>query len=236
VARATRTDRAEARRRYRQTIADEAAGDELDASDVATPSAAIPTAARSQRPAKSAVPTPPAPRPGLTQAIRHAAQPADVRADLRALPTVVLRTKAFWIPAGLSALSGIGFLLFGEAGNVIAVLAFQAFVVPPPLAASFLGGLLAPRAAWAIGGLVGLTSSIVFLVVALLYPETASTGTGTVGSTIAQRQDAILFSLVISPLMGVAVGAFAGFYRRFLRTAGPGQPRSSRPKRAPSRR
>ena len=104
------------------------------------------------------------------------------------------------------------------------------------MAASFLGGLLAPRAAWAIGGLVGLAASLVFTVVAIAYPETSSGTTGTVANTMEQRQNAIVFALFVSPMIGIAVGAFAGFYRRFLRAASPDQPRADRQKRAASRR
>ncbi len=237
MARAKSTDRAEARRRYRQTVAaEEAAFDEgLDAAVAADD---IPAAARAHRqPVRNAPPTPAAVRPSLLSALRGALAPADIGGDLRALPQIVLRTKAFALPAALSVLAGAGFLVTAPSSNIVAVLAFQAFVVPPPMAASFLGGLFAPRAAWAVGGLVGMAAAIVFAVVAVVYPETSSSvAPGTVASTLAQRQDAIVFALVASPTMGVAVGAFAGFYRRFLRSASTNQPRSNRQKRAATRR
>jgi hypothetical protein len=169
-------------------------------------------------------------------ALRTAVQPAPILDDLRAVPMIVLRTKAFIIPVALTVAAGVAILLPGMQDNMIAVLAFQAFLVPPPLAASFLGGLFAPRASWALGGLVGLASAVVFAVVVVLYPETTASG-GAVGSTAAQRQEMIAYALVAAPTMGVAVGAFAGFYRRFLRSAGPGpQPASNRQRRAASRR
>jgi len=236
VARAKRTDRAEARRRYRLTIAaDEAT---LDEADPTTGTAAIAPAARANRPATpraTTAATAATSRPSLPGALRGAVQPAPIMDDLRAVPQIVLRTKTFIVPAGLSLVSGAAFLITGDQANVIATIAFQAFVVPPPMAASFIGGILAPRAGWAIGGLVGLTAALVFAVVAGLYPDTTAAASGT-GGTLAQRQNAILFAFLISPVMGVAVGAFAGFYRRFLRSAGPGQPRSNRQKRASSRR
>jgi len=235
VARAKRTDRAEARRRYRQTVvAEEATFDDDSTSDAA----AVAPAARANRPAaRKPVPAPAPTRPGLITAFRSAIEPAPIMDDLRALPHIVLRTKAFVLPAGLSVASGAMFLLTGPSQNIVGSLLFQAFVVPPPMAASFLGGLFAARAAWAVGGLVGLAAAIVFATVAVLYPESASTASGTVANTMAQRQDAILFSFLTAPMLGIAVGAFAGFYRRFLRTSGAGQqPRSNRQKRAASRR
>jgi hypothetical protein len=235
VARAKRTDRAEARRRYRQTVATEEAT--FDDVDPTTGAAAVAPAARANRAAAKAAPAPAPTRPGLIPAFRSAIQPAPIMDDLRALPQIVFRTKAFVLPAALSVASGAAFLISGSSQNVVGALLFQAFVVPPPMAASFLGGLFAPRAAWAVGGLVGLAASIVFAVVAVLYPESASTAAGTVANTMAQRQEAILFAFLTAPMLGIAIGAFAGFYRRFLRSSGAGQqPRSNRQKRAASRR
>lgn len=233
MARAKRTDRSEARRRYRQTIAAE---DAAFAEGLEPDPDALPAAARPDRPSAPRTPTAAAGRPGLLTTLRTAVQPAPILEDLRALPKLVLRTKAFIVPAALTVAAGVGILLPGMQDNMLAVLAFQAFLVPPPLAASFLGGLLAPRASWAMGGLVGLGSAIVFTVVVLLYPETTAQG-GAVASTAAQRQEMIAYALFASPTMGIAVGAFAGFYRRFLRSASPGQqPTSNRQRRAASRR
>lgn len=238
MARAKSTDRAEARRRYRQTLsAEEAAA--LAEADATVDGSAIPAAARSGRPPapKTAGAAAPAPvRPSLMAALSASFQPAPIKEDLRAVPQIVLRTKAFWAPAALSVVSGAAFLLVGQESNFVTVLAFQAFVYPPPMAVSFLGGLLAPRASWAIGGLVGLVASIVFIAVVFLYPESAAGTTGAIGTATAQRQDAVVFALATSPTIGVAVGAFAGFYRRFLRKSGAGQARSKNQKKAAPRR
>jgi hypothetical protein len=239
VARAKSTDRAEARRRYRQTLtAEEAAA--LDDGDASSDGTAIPAAARANRPPApkaAGTATAAAVRPSLITTLRASLQPAPIKEDLRALPQVVLRTKAFIVPAALSVASGAAFLLVGQESNFITVLGFQAFVYPPPMAVSFLGGLLAPRASWAVGGLLGLVASIVFIVVVLVYPESAAAGgTGAIVSATTQRQDAVLFALVTSPTIGMAVGAFAGFYRRFLRNSGAGQSRSKSQKKAASRR
>lgn len=230
MARAKRTDRAEARRRYRQTsAAEEAEYDDLDEDPTAGPSAA----GADRRPSRPGTPSSaPGARPSIAASFRAAYAPAPIRDDLRALPGIVLRTKAFWVPAGLAVASGVAYLVGGAETGIVGSMALALFLQPPPMAASFLGGILAPRAAWAIGGLVGLTSAIVLTVVVLLYPD-ATTGTGAEGS---QSQDFILFALLVSPTFGVAVGAFAGFYRRFLQSTRPTPPSSNRQRRAATRR
>ncbi len=91
MARAKRTDRAEARRRHRseQALAgvDDAA---LDAPEVEAT-----TPARPAPGATTAV------RPGFATAFREAFRPLDIRADLRALPSLV-RHRALWIPVLLT--------------------------------------------------------------------------------------------------------------------------------------
>jgi hypothetical protein len=219
VARAKRIDRAEARRRYRQTLATESAS-AADADATAASSDATAASRTAKRPpTQSKAAAAPAGRPSLTGALRIAAQPADIRGDIAALPFLALHTRALWVPVVLTFASGIAFVLLGPQKNVVAVLAFQAFVVPPPMAASFLGGILAPRGAWLIGGIVGAVAAIVFAAVALVYPDTSGVTSG-VGEA-SQRQAAVLFGLVVSPALGIAIGAFSGFYRRFLRLSNP---------------
>jgi uncharacterized membrane protein len=231
VARAKRIDRAEARRRYRQTLAaegaDTTAADDTTASDdtSARPAKRAPTP-----PKASGATASPGARPSVTMALRMAAQPADIRADIAALPYLALHTKALWLPLVLTVASGIVFVVLGPQKNMVAVLAFQAFVVPPPMAASFLGGILAPRASWLVGGIIGVAASVAFAAVALVYPDSSGV-TGAVGEA-SQRQAAVFFGFVVSPGLGIAIGAFAGFYRRFLRFSNPaGQQRSSKSSR-----
>jgi uncharacterized membrane protein len=231
VARAKRIDRAEARRRYRQTLAVESADTTIADETTASAGTAARPAKRGPTPSKATGSTASAgARPSLTAALRIAAQPADIRGDIAALPFLALHTKALWVPVLLTVASGIVFVVLGPQKNMIAVLAFQAFVVPPPMAASFLGGILAPRGSWLVGGIIGLAASIAFAAVALVYPDTSGVA-GAVGEA-SQRQAAVLFGFVVSPGLGIAIGAFAGFYRRFLRLSNPtGQQRSSKSSR-----
>ncbi|HSG87104.1 MAG TPA: hypothetical protein VLA23_12275 [Candidatus Limnocylindrales bacterium] len=203
MARAKRTDRADARRRHRMEAAARAeSGEPIE-----------PPPARSDRTASGPAPTD---RPSVVGAFRAAARLADVRADIAFLPSLVIRTKAIWVPSALVIAAGALFLTPDLGQNIVFVLAFQAFVVPPPLAASFLAGLLAPRAAWLAGGVVGLISAGTFAVVAVLYE-----GSVDAAITADQLRDTVLFGFAVAPLFGIGAGAFAGFYRRFLRFGQP---------------
>jgi hypothetical protein len=108
------------------------------------------------------------------------------------------------------------FFLSGSSLTNPGGIAFNVFCFPPPLAISFVAGILAPRASYLAGGLVGLAAGIAFAIYAATVPSTAA-----VAITPEIRQQYILYSLTISPLTGMAVGAFAAFYRRFLRMANP---------------
>jgi hypothetical protein len=87
VARAKRTTRAEARRRYRaeQGLPEEATAlDDADDSDATTP--------RQTRAAPD-----PAGRLGIGTALRMSFRPLDIRGDIQALPQLI-RDKSFFIP------------------------------------------------------------------------------------------------------------------------------------------
>lgn len=222
MARAKRTGRAEARRRYHQAmVAELGAAEGTPAPDAPT----VPEAARPERGRQPAAqPAPAAPAPSIVGAFRTAIQPANIRSDLAAFPSIALRSKAVWIPAGLSIASAVAFVATAAQANVIAVLMFNAFVQPPPMATSFLGGILAPRAAWLVGGVTGLIAGLIYAGLVMVYPLPDTPGISDPG---VLRAEAALFALVSSPLLGVGVGAFAGFYRRFLRRAAPSPTRTS---------
>jgi hypothetical protein len=226
VARAKRTERAEVRRRYRQTLAAETAGADV------TPDATIPAAARTpatRAPAAPPAATTPAQRPTLLSSLRGAVGPADVRGDLAALPFLATRTKAIWVPLLAAVATAVVAFAAGAQGNIVVVLLFQAFLVPPPMAASFLGGILAPRASWLVGGIVGLAAGILFSIVIVAAPDATLYGLFRADPSVPVPQDFraqyVAQALVLSPLLGLVVGAFAGFYRRFLRVMNPNSQR-----------
>jgi hypothetical protein len=220
VARAKKTDRSEARRRARLAagIPDSAP----DASD----------GGRSTTPPPATAPV--TARPSIFGAFRGAIRPIDLRGDLRQIPWLITRTNAVWLPSLLVIASTIWFATSGGSLRDLPGLVFNLFVFPPPLAAAFLAGILTDRMSYLAGGLVGLVSAIVFSVYVLLGPVP-----GTAPLTLNQREGYVLYAIGISPLSGLAIGGFAGFYRRFLRRANPqsGQrPGRGKNAKAPARR
>src|SRR5687767_8628774 len=94
VARAKRTARADARRRYRADQGLPELDGDLDGDSTVEPGAGSTAAS-----AKSSAGVPA--RIGLAQAFRLSFRPVNVRDDLRALPSLILN-KALWIPVLLT--------------------------------------------------------------------------------------------------------------------------------------
>jgi hypothetical protein len=211
VARAKNTDRAEARRRYRAATAAE-----VESDATAVPAAAVP---RSARPSGAPqAPAEPVRRAGVVEAFRLAAKPADVREDIRALPRILRTEPKVWLAPGLVVVGGIILVIPSLGESSIGRLLTGLLIFPQPLIPYFLGGMLVSRGAW----LVGLLTGVLAGVISVVYVVTVST-TGASGITDAQKTEALLYVIVVSPLFGLATGAFAGFYRRFLRIASPAQ-------------
>ncbi|HET7473002.1 MAG TPA: hypothetical protein VFJ71_07745 [Candidatus Limnocylindrales bacterium] len=193
MARAKRTARAEARRRYRAST--DPAFVEAD-DPVEDPSPA--------RPALSARPAPTASRgqerPSITGAFRSSFRPLDLRGDLRALPRLLM-TKAFLIPA---VVSGVSFILFAFEQNQLTAFLYQYFSYQFPVAAVFATGFFAPRASWLLGALVAILSTL------FQFPLF-------IGTSAAL----LLAVLVQGAIYGSFFAAAAAWYRRFLNRANP---------------
>ena len=227
MARAKRTDRAEARRRYRATLieSDQTDDSELDPDDVEEPRAQGP---RTQAPrARAAGPSAPPARPGIVTAFRTSFRPIDLRGDIEALPHIALHSKAIWVPVLLTLASTAIYLVMPA--NVVSQLLFQYFVFTPPVAAIFLAGFLAPRASYLTGLIAGLAGAIALSVAALvtlgaLQAAQANVPTATVN-------DVIQAAFTVSPISGLFFGGAAGWYKRFLNLANPNRvaPRPARP-------
>jgi hypothetical protein len=220
VARAKRTERADARRRYR--VATDGAPDVDAAGLPAVPAAAVPRDQRDRRPSGSAPGAPPPPRQSFLTSLRAAAGPVDIRGDLRALPSVVLRSKAALIPGAIIVGTTIAMMIPTLAANQFVVLAGNVILQPPPMIIAFLAGMLAPRAAWLMGGLAGLASGIAYILVVTLNTDVLMTPLGFTYLVSADQKLAYAQNVLITtPVFGIAVGAFAGFYRRFLNMSAP---------------
>lgn len=239
MARAKRTDRNEARRRYRAELAarrNEIESEELTsdqplpantpARDVTRPRATTNGgAARTVTPA-SAV------RPGIMTAFRAAFRPLDLRGDLAAAgpvlthwsvlltvgltlaTTAILIASANELGASFDATPGVSGSTSGTALSPLtyaALIMFQFFLSPPPAAGAFLVGFLAKRASWLGGALVGLVAAGCYTAI-ILSP---------IGPKATDHTALITQAFVMSPLGAAFFASAAAWYRRFLNLANP---------------
>jgi hypothetical protein len=220
VARAKRTHRAEARRRYRndQSLADQV--DDID--EVEAPESS------SSQPSRAATTSAEPARPGVAGAFRQAFRPLDVRSDLRALPMLV-RSKALWIPVALTLAATILFIVIRPEGRtdligVLTVFLYQYFVVTPAIGGVFIAGFMAPRASWLLGILVGLVAAACYSFLVL----SGFIGIAPTTETAGLARDVVLASFVLSPTVGAFFASTAAWYRRFLYLSNPnrGRPKS----------
>jgi hypothetical protein len=240
VARAKRTERAEARRRHRSIVgATENPDFEMDEADALdAPTDTLPSGPRTKRAeagatARGAAAAPP--RAGFVASLRRAAAPADIRADLRALPSIAIHSKALWVP--LAVIGGITALFFipGISKNPLVALLGNLALQPPPMILPFLAGMLAPRGAWLVGGIVALANAVAYGLLFGVFTGSVQTGLGfTYLMTTDQKIGVIVNAILTSVPFGILIGAFSGFYRRFHAMSTPARP--ARPAQAKSKR
>ncbi len=200
MARAKRTARADARRRYRAAMGEpelDSAEDELEDGEEGVP--ARPAPARG-----AARTAPAAERPSVTAAFRTAFRPVDLRGDLRVLPRLLM-TKAFLIPA---VLSGVSFIAVALQPNALTAFFYRYFSYEFPVAAVFATGFFAQRASWLLGALLAVLSTL------FQFPLLVGQPIEVVGAILVQ---------------GIVYGSFfaaaAAWYRRFLGRANPNRAR-----------
>jgi hypothetical protein len=226
LARAKRTDRNEARRRYRAEQAARATEPEQD-DDAPAPEPRSST--RTARPAGGTQP----PRPSIMGAFRGAFRPMDLRGDLQALPSIVTH----WAVLVSAAISIGATIVFIAATNDLGAsldltkpnptegisissatnfsyLVISLFVAPPPAAGAFLIGFTAKRASW-LGGLVqGIVATACYAAIILSPAGRVLTGNS--------PTDTIVVSAVgLSPIGAALFASAAAWYRRFLNMANP---------------
>jgi hypothetical protein len=261
VARAKRTDRAEARRRHRaQQLAEQEAA--LETSDA--------PAASPRRAASGGEPPEPVQRPSLRHAFRASIRPANLREDLPLLPAITIRSMAVWVPALLTLVATVIYVQANGEG-IIAQLLFQWFLIAPPIGAVFISGFLAPRASYLTGAIVGLFSAICLAVLIEMAPQIALAGTGPEASPspaatadaspspaatvepsptpaateipsptlspdeaaarLEQAREYSRSAFLLSPVLGSIFASLAAWYRRFLNLANPNRGRRPPPRR-----
>ena len=143
----------------------------------------------------------------------------DVGADLRSLPWIARHTWAFALPlaavvgALLVALDPAIFRLESRPNDPLTLVAargiYQFVLLPPPVTTVFIAGVLAPRASWLVGAIVGLISSAGFVLLVAIH------GQPTDPSAVLTPAAALEAVIALLPLY-VLLGAFAGWYRKWL--------------------
>lgn len=214
MARAKHTDRADARRRWRQTQTGE-----LDGSAADEPMGA-PASRSAASPAQRAAPAP-AQRPSITGAFRNAYRPAQIREDIAALPWLI-RSRAFLISIVL-VVGGVAAVAVAPT-NTITNLFFQAMVVPPAMAPIFIVGFFATRASYLLGLIVAVVDVLAYSV----FIYTVAPGLSTEPIDPAQQQQLVLSALSVGPLSGIFFAAAAAWYRRFLTLSNAGAAQRAR--------
>lgn len=224
VARAKKTDRAEARRRYRAEMSGEF---DTDAAEMGSEVAAE-TTTRSA--AKNSKFSSPSGRMSIKDALRESVHPVDVRADLAALPWLVTHTKAVWLPILISIGSAVAFVAVPSS---ITVYLFQFFVLAPAIGSIFLAGFLAPRASWLIGIIVGVAASLILGVLLLSGGMNhALTTLGGAPYDPATYSATIIQSVILAIPLGGLFAAAAAWYRRFLQLSNPNRGRKAEAKKS----
>lgn len=197
MARAKRTDRADARRRYRQIQTGELEGPE-------PADAAAPVASRGPRGAPAAPE-----RPSIMAAFRNAYRRANVREDISILPSLIA-TRAFVLAVGLIVVGTAAIAVAPT--NVIANLSFQALVIPPAMAPIFIVGFFARRASY----LLGLIVSIIDVGAYTIFVYSIAPAVSTAPIDPVQQQELVYSAISVGPLSGIFFAAAAAWYRRFL--------------------
>jgi hypothetical protein len=173
VARAKRTNRAEARRRYRAQLVDQArdlADEEVEASE---PQGRPTKPAPGGRTAPAATTAQPQPA-GIGYAFRAAFHAPNYREDIAYLPKLIVH-PAVWAPVLATVATAIAYLATGGT-DLISGFAVQYFVAPPPIGAIFIAGFFAPRASYLAGGIVGIVSALVLAGLTAAAPPSLTTG------------------------------------------------------------
>jgi hypothetical protein len=217
VARAKKTARADARRKYRieQGLPLEIDGED----DAATPSSGTGAATRSAS-------APGAPqRLSIGAAFKQSFTPLDIRGDLAALPWIATRTKALWLPALITVGATAAFYVT-QGSDIVTRFLFAYFIQTPAIGGVFLAGFLAPRASWLLGVIIGLLSAVCYTFLILTVFSAVASASPTPGVT----QDVILSAFVMSPIMGAIFASAAAWYRRFLSLSNPNRGRKPPPK------
>lgn len=228
LARAKRTDRTDARRRYRAQLS--AADGGADAGDelVVVDAAGDPIRRKggaSSAPSASAGPRPA--RPSFMGAVRGAYHAPNYREDLAVLPRLLVHWSVLLSAAlavvGTGALLAGGTSLVGTSGATsssgattiayIGSMLVSLFVGPPPFGAALLIGFMVPRATYMVGLVFGAFAALCLTVLVLAQPVQP----GATTSPAEYIAYAWLFGILGSAFFTAGIA----WYKRFLDLLNP---------------
>jgi len=236
VARAKRTDRAEARRQYRAYLQEKqetAAAEANDSDGAADVASSRPARSRDQRP--QAV-IKPGGRLGIFAAAKAAYRTPHYLDDIRNVRSLVFHSKAVW-PVLVVCVAAGAFSVFrisSGAGSTDPVLTavFQFLFYPVPLVPPMIAGFLAPRSTWLAGLIAGFISTMTLVWV---FAMTTITVPGYAGKFTTTDLLAITVQLLSTSLaFGLMMAALSGWYKRFLSLTSA--PRNRAPAKSASQR
>jgi hypothetical protein len=231
LARAKRTDRTEARRRYRADQAPVLGEGEDDAAAYPSDNAAASTRRRGTAPestsARSAAPGVRPERPGFAASAKAAYHAPHLSDDLRHLPRLLIH----WSVLVSAAIAVIGSALLITQSSVTAAdgtqtattlgyigsMAFSLFVGPPAFGAALLMGFMLPRASYLVGLAYGVLGSVLFVVVFASLQSVPQPS----GVSVQYGIDQYAFALVLMVVGTMFFTAGIAWYRRFLDLLNP---------------
>ncbi len=139
--------------------------------------------------------------------------------DARALPKV-FRKPLVWLPFGLLLLAFFlelarqgGALPEGQVSD-IGGLYVQLTLPPTALFIFFIGGFLADRSSYLVGGILGVFDATLITILVVIGSESALDGSG-----VTEAAESLLTLWGIAILVGVFAAGFAAWYKRFLRSS-----------------
>jgi hypothetical protein len=249
LARAKRTNRTEARRRYRaQFVEDEGGSDDGDELAEAAETASSGSARRGARPTRSAsgsaasasgrTPEPRAPRPGFMSSARAAYHAPNYREDLALLPKLLVHWSVLLSAAlalvGTAVIVGLGGTLTGSTTDsassgtttvaYLGSLLVSLFVGPPPFGAALLIGFMLPRATYLVGLVFGVFAAICLSVIILVQPVDKMAG-----MTLQYLVYAWVFGIIGSAFFASGIA----WYKRFLELLNPNRGQRGKPAAKP---
>ncbi|MFV2064496.1 MAG: hypothetical protein ACC726_13450, partial [Chloroflexota bacterium] len=143
----------------------------------------------------------------------------DIRSDVAALPRV-FRKPLVWAPFGLLVVAFVlelarqgGALPEGQLTD-LGTLYVQLTLPPTSLFIFFIGGFVADRASYLVGGMLGIFDATLITILVLIAPEAALEGSG-----VTEVAEGLLPLWGIAILVGVFAAGFAAWYKRFLRSS-----------------